>query len=75
MQLYNFFNRNALLTLPESLQHEWRTSFVSDFVMPLRTVYRDVLRKRNYSHFTGICSQGGWTGMIMEVWFQIKISN
>ena len=65
MILYTY--RNVLLTLPKQLEYEWKTDFLADFIMPLRTSYRDILKDTNYTNFSTVSTQGHWRGMITEV--------
>ena len=62
-----FLSRNVIIALPDHLKYDWQTSFVSDFVVPVRENYECYLKQGEYSTFTRICSQGHWSNIITEV--------
>ena len=72
-QNFPLLSRNLIVTLRSAvdLKYEWQTSFLSDFIVPLRVEYKKLFKQRKYSSFKGICSQDHWKCIVTEVSFHL----
>ena len=62
------YPRNIIEILPApGLQHDWKTSFITDFLLPLKNIYSQMLKQTNYMNCNGVSSQGSWKSVLVEV--------